>query len=520
MSGVARTPEGSSEVLRGSESHLRQIVTTCLEGVWTVDAAGLTTFVNPQMASMLGWEVEEIVGRPVSDFVDSEGRDQLARQLERRRLGIREQHEFAFLRRDGRKLFTLMSTSPLYEPDGSYGGALAVVTDVSERRAFDLKLQSMQRLESLTLLAGGVAHDFNNLLVGILGNLALALAELPKDSFLHEAIQDAQTAALRASELTKQMLAYSGKGRFVLERLDVSHVVEELLPLLMSVVSKNAELVLALADKLPEINVDPAQLRQLVLNLVTNGSDALGERAGAITLKTGVMTADRTYLDTVFLGEEVSEGSYVYIEISDTGRGMEPETLGRIFDPFFSTKFMGRGLGLAAVFGILRAHHGAIHVQSKPDEGASFRALFAAAAPEARSTVSVLPETGFRGSGLILVADDEETVRTVAARILVQNGFRVLIACDGEEALSMFEHEREIAAVVLDVTMPGVGSEKVFRSMRNLRANVPVILTSGYSEKDVTSAFAGEGLAGFLQKPWLPDDLLRSLRRVLGGAPT
>jgi PAS domain S-box-containing protein len=504
---------------QASEAKLREIVSTCIEGVWTIGAQGGTTFVNAQMASMLGYEPSEMMGRPVSDFAPEDALASLERNMERRRRGVREQHDFRMLRKDGSELLIRMSTTPLQDAAGNFTGALAVVSDLSERQGLERQLQSVQKLESLARLAGGVAHDFNNLLVGILGNVGFALSELPETSPLHAALEDAQHAALRAADLTKQMLAYSGKGRFVLERMSLSKLLEEMTPLLGSGLSKNVQLSLELVSALPEIEADPAQMRQLVMNLLTNAGDALGDQRGTIKVSTGTLSADRAYLAKTYLDEGLPAGEYVFLDVSDTGPGIEPEAVAKIFDPFFTTKFTGRGLGLAAVLGILRGHRGAIRVDSKPKIGSTFRILLPVAAElELDEGPSAPPDSGvFVGQGLVLVADDEEMVRNVATRVLAKCGFRVIAARDGAEAVNVYkDHAAQIVLVLLDVTMPGMGGEDVFRELQRIRPNVRVILTSGYSESDVTSSFDGRGLAGFLQKPWVPSELVRTLRRAFG----
>jgi len=391
--------------------------------------------------------------------------------------------------------------------------------DGAQHGGLEAKLQHAQKLESLALLAGGIAHDFNNLLVGILGNVALALSELDEESPLLPVLEDAQGSARRAAELTKQMLAYSGRGRFVLSYVDLNTLLEETRGLLHSAMPKTARLELDLAEELPTVRADPGQLRQVIVNLVSNAADALGENSGRISVRTSTHEADSEYLASSYYDDSLPAGRYVCLEVTDTGAGMDAATTAKIFDPFFTTKFTGRGLGLAAVLGIVRGHHGAVRVDSAVGRGSSFRLLFPAAdAPARVASPSEPPESGtFTGTGYILIADDEETVRNVAQRVLTQRGHRVLVAEDGIDAVEKFRaHAGAIMLVLLDLTMPGIGGEQVFRELTRIQPGVPVILTSGYSEQDVTASFASEGLAGFLQKPWGPDELLGSLRRVLG----
>jgi nitrogen-specific signal transduction histidine kinase/ActR/RegA family two-component response regulator len=401
------------------------------------------------------------------------------------------------------------------------GGSLAVITDITEARKLEAKVQHAQKLESLGVLAGGIAHDFNNLLVGILGNAGLALDELPSEAPARDRLADIQTAAIRASELTKQLLAYAGKGRFVIGRIDLRRLVEEMGHLLAAVIPKNVLIKYTFSANVPLIEGDATQLRQVVMNLITNAADAVGKRSGIITVSTSLIEADRAYLADTYLDEGLPGGYYVSLEVSDTGLGMSLETRMKIFDPFFTTKFTGRGLGLAAVIGILRSHRAAIKVYSEVGRGSTFRVLFPAVdgSPDAIRAAGA-PTVVWRGSGTILVVDDDEAVRNVAKRILERAGFRVLVAVDGIDGLAVFrEHTSEIGVVLLDVTMPRMGGEETFRQLRQLAPEVRVVLSSGYSAQEATSHFAGKGLAGFVEKPFTPQELLERVRAVLEAPP-
>ncbi|MBZ0119928.1 MAG: PAS domain S-box protein, partial [Sandaracinaceae bacterium] len=503
--------------LRKSEEKYRRIVTTIADGVWSIDVEGRTSFANEQMAQMLGYEPDEMIGRSLFDFMDEEAGHQAAANLERRRRGIRERHEFRLRKKDGTDLWTVMTSSPLTDDAGRYAGALAVVTDLTERRSLELRIQQAQKLESLGVLAGGIAHDFNNLLVGILGNVGIANLDLPPESPVAPVLADIQTAALRAADLTKQLLAYAGKGRFVVERLDLNRLVSEMTHLLTTVVSKKAALRLDLAPSLPPVEGDATQLRQVVMNLITNASDALGDEPGIISITTGVVQADREYLQGTYLDDRLEEGRYVFLEVADNGSGMDQPTRERIFDPFFSTKFTGRGLGLAAVLGILRSHGGAVKVYSEPGRGSSFKVLLPAVAGAAEPGVEERdagPEGASRG--VVLVVDDEDSVRSVARRVLERAGFDVIDACDGHEAVDVFrERADEIAVVLLDMTMPRLSGEEAFRELRRIRPGVRVVLSSGYNEQEATQRFAGKGLARFLQKPWTASALVAAMRGIL-----
>ncbi len=386
-----------------------------------------------------------------------------------------------------------------------------------ERRRIEQQLMHSQKLESLGVLAGGIAHDFNNLLVGVLGNAGLAMSEVPMTSPAQASLRQIETAAMRAADLTRQMLAYSGKGRFIVQPLDLSAAVEETISLLQSVISKRAVMRFDLAKGLPAIEADATQIRQITMNLITNASDAIGDRSGVIMVRTGMMQADAAYLRESLHGEELTPGPYAYVEVSDNGIGMDRETQQRIFDPFFSTKFTGRGLGLAAVLGIVRGHRGAIRIYSEPGKGSNFKALFP-------TTDREIPDderhherrSDFRGEGTVLVVDDDETVRTVARMALERVGFTIIEAEDGRAGVTAYKaRAADIRLVLLDLTMPHMGGEEALRELRAMAPDLSVVLMSGYNSQEVTTQFVGHGLAGFLQKPFRIPLLLSTVREIL-----
>jgi len=409
-----------------------------------------------------------------------------------------------------------------------------VARDITERKraeeeklALQRQLLHAQKLESLGVLAGGIAHDFNNMLMAILGNAGLALDKLSPMSPARGNLEEIEKASKRAAELATQMLAYSGKGRFVVEPIDAGELVEEMAHLLEVSISKKTMLKYNLAQSLPTFDGDATQIRQVVMNFVINASEAIGDKSGGIALSTGAIDCDRAYLDDVnevlraSLDESLREGVYTYLEVADTGCGMDAETIEKVFDPFFTTKFAGRGLGMSAVLGIVRGHKGAIKIDSEVGKGTTFKVLFPATEPAENGFAVQRKAEGegkdWRGSGTVLIADDEETVRAVSKQMLERMGFGVLTAQDGREALKVLgEHAGEIVCVLLDLTMPHMDGEEAFREMRRLHPGIVVILCSGYNEQDATERFAGKGLAGFIQKPYRSDGLRAKLREVLG----
>jgi len=393
--------------------------------------------------------------------------------------------------------------------------------DVSDRVAADrhrglleTQLVEAQKLESLGVLAGGIAHDFNNLLTGILANVSLMRLSLPETSELREHTDQIESVTLRAADLCRQLLAYSGRGRFVVAPLDASDLVRDTAQLLKLSMGKSAVLRLNLAAGLPPVAADATQIRQALMNLVLNAAESLGNRVGHVTVTTGLERADSEALRSTFLAPELPGGEYVFLEVVDDGCGIGAELQSKIFDPFFSTKFTGRGLGLSAVLGIVRGHRGALKLSSELGRGTTLRLLFPAVT--ARVEPSPVSRSPLPSRGTVLVVDDEDAVRVVAARILRSSGFDVITASDGREGLALFhEHHEVIVAVLMDLTMPAMDGVEALREIRALNARVPVVLMSGYNEQDAVDRFAGSGLSGFLQKPFTVEMLRDRLLGVL-----
>jgi two-component system cell cycle sensor histidine kinase/response regulator CckA len=409
---------------------------------------------------------------------------------------------------------------PLYDDQGELWGAIEVARNITERKRaeeertrMEAQMREVQKLESLGVLAGGIAHDFNNLLMAILGNADLALLALSIASPARPHVEEISRGSLRAADLCRQMLAYSGKGRFVIGRYDLGEIVQEMAQMLKVSVSKKANLRYSFTAALPAVEVDATQMRQVIMNLIINASEAMEDQNGFISVVTGVMDCDRAFLAESYLDDNLPEGKYVYLEVADTGCGMDDDTRRRIFDPFFTTKFTGRGLGLAAVLGIVRGHQGAIKVYSEPGQGTTFKVLLPAVewAPGDRPADALSTSQSLPG-GTILLVDDDSHVRQVASQMLERLGFNVLTAAHGREGLEVFSAgPGGIACVILDLTMPEMAGDEVFRELRRLRKDVPVIISSGFNEQDVTQRFAGKGVSGFIQKPYT----VKMLREIL-----
>jgi PAS domain S-box-containing protein len=512
--------------LKASESRFRALIENTQDLVVILDPTGAVRYASPSALRVLGYESTERLGVSALELVHPDDvpkvqehfRELMAHPRGSQTLELRGRH-----RNDAWRLLEIIAQNALDVP--GVQGIVVHARDITDRRQNELerrnmeaKIQQAQKLESLGVLAGGIAHDFNNLLMGILGHAGLALMEMADDNPMKRRMLQIEVAATRAAELTNQLLAYSGKGRFLVESLSLSRLVEEMGGLLETVISKKATLEYRFSPDLPPIEGDGTQIRQVIMNLITNASDALGGRIGRIRVTTGIMPSSPA---TSTLAGTAPEGSAVFLEVADTGDGMDEATLQRIFDPFFTTKFTGRGLGLAAVLGIMQGHHGAIQVQSEPGQGTTFRLLFppAAVVPALESTSRTGPQPYF-GSGTILVVDDEENVRSVATTSLERCGFTVRTACQGREGLEAFRAEAsQLRALILDLTMPEMGGEAVLATLRSEGgpgATVPVLISSGYSTADLAADLQRHGQVSFLQKPYGPKELVRKIRECLG----
>ena len=513
--------------LRQSEERYRVLAESTRDLITEQDAGGSLTYLSPACEAVLGYRSDELVGHDaIRKLVHPDDALRAAASVQH----ILASHESFFfeepyriLRQDSSIRWLEGAGVTYHKADGSLC-ILSVNRDVTdriraqeERRALGEQMQQAQRLETLGVLAGGVAHDFNNLLTPILGEAGLALLDLPPESAeLRGHLLQIQKAAHRAAALTQQMLAYAGQGEISPEPVSLSSLVRELGELLTSASGRRAGLVYELASGLPEIEADAAQLGQVAMNLITNAGEALGDAVGRVVVRTGSVVLPAEF-DGSRIGSELGPGPHVYFEVQDDGCGMDEATSARIFDPFFTTKFTGRGLGLAAALGIVRAHRGAIEIESEPGRGSRFRVLLPAIAAR-RPAVSehARDVADWRGEGAILVVDDDEGVRAFAVEVLRRCGLEVLAAASGREALEIYERRGgEIRAVLLDRTLPGAGGEEVFSAIRRLRPDARVILMSGYAEERAADAFAGRALAGFLRKPFTPEALAREVRRAL-----
>ena len=480
-------------------------------------------FVTDGWTRMTGYSIEDVEGNRWREVVHPGDVPKMIPMLQEALAGKRKAMDARLVTKGGEtRYFTYRFGATRSESDGSVRlvGAGSDITDhvnaERERRRLEHHMQEVQRLESLGVLAGGIAHDFNNALTVILGNSGLALEQLEQGSALRERLARIHAAAEYASGLTEQMLTYSGKAAITLSPLDLSQLARELLDLMRASVTEKGRLDIELADDLPPIDGDVTQIRQILLNLVTNASDALGPEGGSIRLRTGLTTATERDLANAFGTPDPAPGEYVFLEVSDTGPGIDEELQARVFEPFFTTRSSGRGLGLAAVLGIVSGHRGVIQIESQPGEGTAFRVLI----PCSTHSLEVAAEPAAPGASpegrrTILVVDDDEAVLEIAREFLQRSGFEVHTARGGREGIERLSQlGEEIDAVVLDLVMPDMSGEEAFLEMRRLRPDLPVVISSGYDQGMTERVFA-RGAAGLVYKPYEPEDLVDRVRGAL-----
>jgi PAS domain S-box-containing protein len=515
------------EQRRSGEEKFRKLTALAPIGVCLTGPHHLCQYVNEKWSQMSGYSFSEMLGDKWIKAVHPEDRERVSINWDAAVVARDTwKMEYRLQATDGSVTWVYGLATPLLDPQGNLTGYIGTHLDVTERKRnenerseLDAKLQQTQKLESLGVLAGGIAHDFNNILMTILGNVDLVLQDLPPNASARTYLSDAEKAARRAAELCRQMLAYSGKGHFVVESVNLNEVINDMARMLEISISKKAVLRYNLAPTLPAVEADVSQLQQILMNLVINASEAIGERSGIISLNTSASECDRAYLSNTWLKQDLPEGTYVCLEISDSGCGMKPDVLERIFDPFFTTKFTGRGLGLAAVLGIVRGHKGSLKVYSELGRGTTFKILLPAS-PKAAVKLEIAPPQRklWRGSGTVLLADDEESVRLLGAQMVERLGFRCLTASDGYEVLRIFrERGNEVSVVLLDLTMPHLDGEQTFEELRHIKPDIRVIMSSGYNQQDVAQRFVGKKLAGFIQKPYKLTALSEVLRLALEG---
>ncbi len=489
--------------------------------LYTYDTHGRFTYANRSLVAVSHRPLEGTIGKTVFEVGwPREIAEKVYRDIQRVvQTGepVRDQTAFRLVGGEVRDYEYIYV--PVHADDGTVSAVAGSTRDVTDRRRAEeqqrlqeARMRESARLESLGIMAGGIAHDFNNLLVGVLGNASLLEECLqPHD---RQMAKEIVLAAERAAELTRQMLAYSGKGQFSVEIFDLNELIRENLTLLRASLSRSVTVDLELGAAPCFVEADRTQIHQIVLNLLINASEAIGDRPGRVSIHVEQVER-RTATVSPWLHTPVPPGRYARLEVRDTGCGMSPETLARIFDPFFTTKFTGRGLGLAATLGIVKGHKGEIEVESAPGAGTLFRVFLPASGPPVGRRTRRTPATATVSNRTILVVDDEDVVRRMAMAALESRGFRVLLAANGTEALEKLRERRDIALVVLDLTMPVMTGEEALPLIQASHPELPVVLSSGFGEAEIARRFGSAALAGVLQKPYTINALISRVTGAL-----
>lgn len=513
--------------LADSEMELRSLFNAMTDVVLILDHQGRYLKIAPTSPQFLYRPAKNLIGKRLHEVFPVQEADSLLANI---KTALEKMHtidvEYS-MEIDGRTTWFEGKVSPVTDKS-----VIWVARDITDRKRaeegrieMERRLLHSQKLESLGVLAGGIAHDFNNLLMTILGNLDLAMEDISPVAPARPYLENTRNASLRGADLIRQMLAYSGKGNFVVEHLNLSELVKENFNMFRSLIPTTIALNLHLTHDIYPIMADVGQIQQVVMNLITNGAEAIGDKVGTINITTGVQTCDDEYLKQSRLPEKPPPGDFVYFEVTDTGCGMNEETQKKIFDPFFTTKFTGRGLGMSAIQGIILAHKGAIFLDSKIEKGTVIRVIFPVSdtVPETKALIIPKQEASLTSDihplpGLILVVDDEDDVRQLCNTMVARIGYRTLAARDGEEAIKVFrDHAEEIACIILDMTMPKMDGYTTFQALQQLCPDVKVIISSGYNEEVIAQRFTGMGLAGFIQKPYRRQRLQDELERVMNG---
>ncbi len=522
--------EAQTKAISEREEQMRLLLSSTAEGIFGLDMEGKCTFVNTSALNLLGYDDEgELIGRMIHPMIHHTKKDgshypvEECRNFLATQQGIRAHvDDECYWRKDGSSFPVEYHSTPIRKGNASVG-QIITFTDISARLEAEkqkveaqARLEHTQRLESLGVLTGGIAHDFNNLLTAILGNTTLAQQKIESYTAEYELLDQVIEASESAADLCKQMLAYSGKGKFTIKPINISHLVQKMTKLLQVSIHKGSFIRYDLAKEIPLIEGDVAQMRQVIMNLITNANEALEEQNGTISITTGTIRIDEQYMATTYLDEGIAFGDYVFVEVTDTGCGMSEEQKNKIFEPFYSTKVSGRGLGMSAMLGIVRGHQGTLKIYSELGKGTSVKVMFPVSEAALEEEEQVQHEV-FNGKGkTILVIDDESLLRKVATSMLATLGFTVITAENGLEGIEKYaEHQADISIILLDMMMPVMNGEETFQKLRLMNPEVKVLLCSGYNEQEATQRFTGKGLAGFIQKPYRLNALSESIAEIL-----
>lgn len=511
--------------LKENKKYLRNIIDLISDAIFIQDAESLVILdYNKSVSRIFHYPEDEITSKQITEFfINKEHflkKELLNKFCQAKESGY-QSFEWKAKNKEHQEFWVEMNIR--FSDSNGSRLLITLIRDINERKAEEenkLKMEQQllhtQKLESLGVLAGGIAHDFNNILTAILGHAELATLKLnDKDQvFMH--LSEIKKASQRASELSQQMLAYSGKGKFIKEPINFNTIINEMIDLLKVSISKKVQLNLHLDENLPLFEGGVSQIRQVVMNLITNASEAIGDREGEIAIHTGIQIVSEVDDQMLYLNQDIPFGQCVYFEIRDNGCGMDRETIKKIFDPFFTTKFTGRGLGMSAILGIIRGHHGMIHVYSELGLGTRFKVFFPALGQALEDRIEkIMPIKRLSISGKVLIVDDEVTILEVAEQYLKSFGIESIKASNGIEGVKVYtEHREELSLIILDLTMPGMSGEEVFNTLQKYDNSVPIILMSGFSEYELKNKYSSKGFSGFIQKPFSFADFQEKINSV------
>lgn len=510
--------------IQKSEARFRAIFERSTVGKSLTELNGTLLHVNKAFADMLGYTIEEIQQLDVAQITHP---DDVAKSYECIRTLMEGEQatyrlEKRYIHKSGTIVWADVSTTMLYDEQGAPLHLITSILDITQsKRAEEAKLQlekqflHAQKLESLGVLAGGIAHDFNNILTVIICNCSL-LQQRPLMAL--EILPEIEIAAQRAADLCRQMLIYAGKAQPVPTKIDMKTLVGEMVSMLKAIIKENVVIAPDYSSDIPAIIADASQIRQVIMNLIINASEAIGEKQGEIFVSLVNRFIQPEQAETDHLGKIIPTGQYICIQITDSGCGMDEETRLRIFEPFYTTKFTGRGLGMSAVLGIITAHKGALQFTSQPGQGSTFKVYLPVLSSDTvgDNILPYVPLTPWQGSGTVLLVEDEPQIRMVAKNLIKALGFSVIEAANGQEALELYQKNAKYISVVLtDVGMPVMGGYTLIRELKLANPELSIIISSGFGNLDVSSRIVAGEIAGFLNKPYSFDQLREVLKKVV-----
>jgi PAS domain S-box-containing protein len=511
----------AEEALKESEERFKALHDATFNGIIIHDK-GLILECNQGLSDMTGFTNEELVGMNGLKLIAPDWLDLVVKNIQH---GYEKSYEVEGLRKDGSRYpLAIKGKNASYKGHNAQVIEFRDITDLKkaeqEKLSLELQLQQSQKLESLGVLAGGIAHDFNNLLSIIIGHCSLVKLKPTKAL---DCILPIETAAAHAAALCQQMLAYAGKAHFSKSLILLEELVNEMVELSKSSIGRNVEITSELASDIPPMIADASQIRQITMNLIINASEAIDKSQGVVhvSLAKRAVRADHQEID--YFGKIIPPGMYACLEVTDNGCGMDDETKQRIFEPFYTTKFTGRGLGMSAVLGIVKAHNGALQLFSQPGQGTTFNVFLPiqmTVLTEVPSSQQTAPPVPWQGSGTILLAEDEELIRCVAVEMLEELGFKVITASNGKEAMELYrQHASEICLTITDIGMPVMDGYALFRELKSINPELPIIISSGFGDKDISAHIAPENIAGLISKPYSFDKLREVLKSVVEAEP-